>query len=236
MAYSGLTSAFGPRTLPLSGLYPLARGGGGGSPEDSDPDFAGIGSANLGTGRRTGGKATSRSTPLSFLPQGTAIGGARAFDPISSPQRSGGQSDSRYANVSSYLMPSGPMPEYMMPEIDRERISELTELGIGAPMGRLRQGLNRALLEARYSTNPNVRNLALKRALSGYGEGIADIRTGAHREALAEYAPEFAAKGRKATAEYSGRMNAYFRSGRQVSARIPFGDTKALRDFERLGR
>jgi hypothetical protein len=96
----------------------------------------------------------------------------------------------------------GELPEYMLPEFDRSRVSELTELEMGAPLGRLRQGLNRALIEARYSDNPNVRALARKKALSGYGEGLSDIRTGAHRRALSQYAPEYQAKIGKAGAEY----------------------------------
>jgi len=100
----------------------------------------------------------------------------------------------------------GDLPEYMTPTMDRARISELTELGMGAPMGRLKEGLNRALLEARYSTNPMVRAMARKRALSGYGTGISDVRTGAHREAMGEYMPEFQAKLSKSQAEYQAKI------------------------------
>ena len=66
----------------------------------------------------------------------------------------------------------GELPEYATPEVDRARISELTELGMGAPMGKLREGLMGALRESRYSDNPMVRAMARKKALAGYGTGI----------------------------------------------------------------
>lgn len=115
-----------------------------------------------------------------------------------------------------YLMPEmGALPQYEMPEMDRARIGELTELGMGAPMGRLKEGLSRALLEARYSTNPMVRAMARKQAMSGYGGGISDIRTGAHRGAMAEYMPEFQAQVGKSQVEYQagiGKMQSEFQA------------------------
>ncbi len=115
-----------------------------------------------------------------------------------------------------YLMPEmGTLPQYEMPEMDRARIGELTELGMGAPMGRLKEGLSRALLEARYSTNPMVRAMARKAAMSGYGGGISDIRTGAHRGAMAEYMPEFQAQVGKSQVEYQagiGKMQSEFQA------------------------
>lgn len=115
-----------------------------------------------------------------------------------------------------YLMPEmGALPQYEMPEMDRARIGELTELGMGAPMGRLKEGLSRALLEARYSTNPMVRAMARKQAMSGYGGGISDIRTGAHRGAMAEYMPEFQAQVGKTQVEYQagiGKMQSEFQA------------------------
>lgn len=101
----------------------------------------------------------------------------------------------------------GALPSYALPKMDRGRISELTELGMGQPLGKLRRGLNRALIESRYSGNPNVRGLQKRQALSGFGTGIGDIRTSAHRTAMGEYMPEYQASLGKSAAEYQAGVN-----------------------------
>lgn len=118
----------------------------------------------------------------------------------------------------------GALPEYKAPEMDRARISELAELGMGAPMGRLKQGLNAALIESRYSTNPNIRNLSRKSALAGYGSGIADIRAGAQREGMAGYMPEFQAAQAKAGAEYGAGVG-------QTMSQYQAGVSQAGREY-----
>lgn len=232
MAYSGF-DIFGPSTF-LQGKGYRNLPAGQGAPEDIDPDFERIESVEVGakkTPKTAQVSTSSAKTDLLFPTLGQST--------IYNTRGSYGLSDvsDDYADV-SFLTPTtdmprmGAYPEYIMPEMDRSRISELTELSMGAPMGRLRQGLNRALIESRYSTNPNVRGLARKRALSGYGEGIADIRTGAHREALSEYMPEFQAATGKAAMEYQGgigrintifqaAMNNYFRTMQQTKKRVP---------------
>lgn len=133
----------------------------------------------------------------------------------------------------------GALPEYTMPKMDRARIGELTELSMGAPMGRLKEGLNRALLEARYSTNPMVRAMARRQALSGYGGGITDVRTGAHREAMGEYMPEYQSQLAKSQAEYQTKtqrirdqfqsdMQDYIRRGKQITT--PIGGRRETAD------
>lgn len=109
----------------------------------------------------------------------------------------------------------GEFPEYMMPEIDRGRISELQELSMGAPMGKLRRGLSETALGARSIENPMVRAQMMRSLMSGYGTGISDIRAGAGREAMGMYMPEFQAAGQKAAAEYQtgvGGVQAQFQA------------------------
>ena len=117
----------------------------------------------------------------------------------------------------------------MMPEYDQDRVSQLANERMAVPLGRLRKGLSSALLESRYSTNPNVRANARRQALAGYGEGLSSIRAGATREAQSIYQPEYAAQVTRSGAEFSqanqraniqfqADMNDYIRRGQRISA------------------
>ena len=96
----------------------------------------------------------------------------------------------------------GGMPTYTAPEVSEQRLGELTRKAMGAPMGRQRMALSEALRKSGYSDNPNVRALQKEKALSGYGQGISDIRAGASREAMQQYQPEFQAQVTKSGLEY----------------------------------
>ena len=122
----------------------------------------------------------------------------------------------------------GELPKYMMPEFSQERISELQELAMGAPMGRLRRGLQQSLIGSRYIENPAVRAMIERETLGGYGAGISDIRTGAGAEAYQRYMPEYGAQVTKAGAEYQAELGKfetqfqtdleeYIRKGRQIT-------------------
>ena len=129
-------------------------------------------------------------------------------------------------------------------------MSELAEKAMGAPLGRLKRGLDRSLLEARYSTNPSVRANARRQALAGYGEGLASIRSGATSEAQSIYAPEYQAQVGKSQAEFGAAtqrvrdqfqtdVNDYILRGNRVSgiAENPqeSSTTTAVRDtYKRL--
>ena len=125
----------------------------------------------------------------------------------------GGGGDRKGYGDMSYLTPTmarpemGDLPEYNLPEIDEGRISSLTERGMGTALGRLDRGFNRGLVEARYSTNANVRDMSRRNLMQGRGEGIANIRTGAQNNAMAQYMPEFQAKVNKSGAEYQAGVN-----------------------------
>jgi len=136
--------------------------------------------------------------------------GARPTAPSSRVSRSGrtGGGGSRSMMTFQTAMPTmdrptmSAIPAYQKAEIDQGRISELQELAMGVPMGQSRRALNRAMIEARYSDNPNVRAMARKKALSGYGEAIGQIRRGAMGEAMGRYQPEYAAEVEAKRAQY----------------------------------
>ena len=181
-----------------------------------------------------GGQTRQPSTTMSNYPTTT-----RTSAYGSSPSYSGRQSSSLPYGTKSTWQPGegntmpvmGGLPAYNIPEMNRGRIGELTELGMGPGMGKLREGLSRALLESRYSTNPNVKAMGMKSALSGYGTGITDIRSGASREALNQYMPEYAAQIGKSQSEYqtnvqrvrdqfTADLENYYKKGTQVQTPI----------------
>ena len=251
MAYTGL-EPFGGRTnfswTPSGGYKGLddVR-----ISDNTNPRYTGVGQTDLSTGKTSKPSEYGRgaggigSAPLSTGIQRQPFG--TLSERMGSSSYGGGRSGGGVFSLGaseSYLTPTmpkptiGDMPAYNMPEMDRGRISELAELEMGAPMGRLRRGLNRSLIESRYSDNPNVRAASRKEALSGYGTGISDIRTGAHRTALSEYMPEFQAATQKAGAEYAGGinrmnlqfqsdMNEYLKTMKQTSRKVPAGQVTA---------
>jgi len=220
--------------------------------QTTDPDFEGIVSTSISTGK-------SITTPTQYTAGVGNIGTAPITSPLSlsssssfSPSASsvalrGGATSSENMSNISYLEPTGEAPSlgeyptYVQPEFDKKRISELTELAAGAPMGRLKQGLDRGLIEARYSDNPNIRNLARKAVLSGYGSGLTDVRSGAHKEAMSEYMPEYQASLTAADTEYQtgvnrvntqyeADLNNYMRTMRSVSRTVPTNELDGKTD------
>lgn len=170
-----------------------------------DPDFAGIEEMGLewdDTKDSTG--FDTRSAPI---PSASPAFGTLA-QRMGQSRPSGGEG--YYGMKSSGGIWSKPkLPEYVAPKMDSARISELTEIGMGPALGKLRQGLDTALIESRYSRNPNVRALSKKSALSGYGTGLADVRAGAHQAALGEYAPEYQGLVTKTGLDYQAAIDQY---------------------------
>ena len=203
---------------------PSAPAGMSANPNAGDESSAGFGQYTgaylpYTTGGTTPVRAVQRSTPLRTTPR-------------SSGRTSGGT----VGNVQTWLPAGGaqaptlgPAASYMMPEYDQDRVSQLANERMAVPLGRLRKGLSSALLESRYSTNPNVRANARRQALAGYGEGLSSIRAGATREAQSIYQPEYAAQVTRSSAEFSqanqraniqfqADMNDYIRRGQRISA------------------
>ena len=192
------------------------------APEGQDPGGGGSvytqpsGSYNGTTGKVV--PATSRQNlPNMFGGKTFSNEPSRPFTmprPFSMDGGGGGRGGNRqgYGDM-SYLTPTtarpemGALPEYNLPEIDEGRISSLTERGMGTALGRLDRGFNRGLVEARYSTNANVRDMSRRNLMQGRGEGIANIRTGAQNNAMSQYMPEFQAQVNKSGAEYQAGVN-----------------------------
>ena len=130
------------------------------------------------------------------------------LSPAYSAGGGGGTSYSERTTTPSMERPEmGESPTYTAPKMDQKRLGELSRIAMGAPMARHRMGLREALRKAGYSDNPNVKAMMTGRALAGYGQGISDIRAGAHKEAMAEYMPEFQAASNKASLEFQAEVS-----------------------------
>ncbi len=92
-------------------------------------------------------------------------------------------------------------------------------------MRELRKGMREA--QGRYYENPNVRRMTLRDAMAGYGMGLEKVMAGAKREAMAEYAQEFAPQMTKAQMEYQaqtqGVMNQYQNAWKEYLFRMSNG-------------
>lgn len=73
-----------------------------------------------------------------------------------------------------------------VPAIDETRIKRLTQTRSAAGQRSLRSALRESLLNAKYSDNPNVAALVSRKALEGFGQGIAETYTKAQQQATAE--------------------------------------------------
>jgi len=262
--YGGTGSRFSPGPSVFADPIPSNNASGEGS-QGYDPDYAGAKQYSMTSGKSTSTSSTAfgtnyptgaaaffgapqRASAPSTYNANQGLKGASYNVGSGSMSAGGGMGNISYTAPTMPMPTMGALPTYNAPEMDRARISELAELSMGAPMGRLKQGLNRAMIEARYSNNPNIRNLARKSALSGYGSGVADIRAGAQREGMAGYMPEFQAAQSKAGAEYAAGvgqvntkyqadMNAYLQSLARINAQnqqipLPGGSYGAPTQFQ----
>jgi len=198
------------------GATPSAGVGGAGT----NTKLTGIGQYSAPTtaqSRMTTGSpygTTPSSSASSYSPFGGSSMGGRTSTTTASPIPYG--SRSTWKPQAGAVAPKfGALPEYLAPKINEARVSSLQEKAMGAPMGQLRRGLQQSLTSSRYIENPAVRAMMERETLGGYGAGISDIRTGAGREAMSMYMPEFQAAGQKAASEYSagvGKVQSQFQA------------------------
>lgn len=233
------------RVTDIPSLTTTPSYGGGYAPQSDNELFGGISRFEAATPKAA---ATRSARPMSttspssryssfMTPQFMKYGGA-------------GRSSGRTTGTSRPQMPYGSMsfwqpgagttkpsytaPTYTPPAFSQERVSELQEQLMGAPLGRLRRGLERSLTGSRYIENPAVRAMIEREALGGYGAGISDIRTGTGREAYQKYLPEFTTQVQTAQtqfqadvqsrqAQFTADLEEYLRSGRRITTPVQAG-------------
>lgn len=98
----------------------------------------------------------------------------------------------------------GPMPSFVLPTWDESAIESKAQKAAGPGLRELRKGMREA--QGRYYENPNVRRMTLRDAMAGYGMGLEKVMGGARRQAVGEYAAEYAPQVTKAQAEYTAQL------------------------------
>jgi hypothetical protein len=108
--------------------------------------------------------------------------------------------------------PEGPMPEaptldqFVAPTRDEERIKALTQQKSAAGLRAMRAQIQKAMGQG--YRNENVKRMTLRDALSGYGQGIESVMTGAQTGAEKEYQSEYATAYDTAGKNYQSAITA----------------------------
>ena len=172
---------------------------GGMGPGGSPPPTTGLraatnsGSASSGSsgGTRSSGGAAAAATKQPAVP--------RNYQPMS-------------LKLPTYKTPvyeeavMGEMPTFAAPEYDESAIAKKTQKYAAPGVRKLRGAVQESM--AKNFDNPNVKSMTLKNALSGYGEGLESVRSGAGRQASAEYAQEYAYKYKESGMNYATAVQA----------------------------
>lgn len=97
---------------------------------------------------------------------------------------------------------------YTAPTRDMARESELVQKNAAAPVGKLSNAWMTALTKTQSEPNPYIRKEMLRQGLSGYGEGLNAIMSGAGKEGRAEYAQEYAPLVEQAKMNFQAQQQA----------------------------
>jgi len=135
--------------------------------------------------------------PISYNIKGEIVD----TSPFNKPQ-------SPYKYKSGQLPGMGELPVYEAPKWDEERIKSLAQRIAAPGLRNIRQQVQRA--STMPSTNPNIRAMTLREALSGYGQGLESIMGGARSGAGQEYAREYGTKESEARANYEAKKQKMF--------------------------
>jgi len=138
------------------------------------------------------------------------------------PTTSGGYSSVAVSNTqrqpsstttrTTAIAPSGSLPSFgNVPAIDEARIRRLTQTRSAASQRALRSALRETLLNARYADNPNVAALIGKKALEGFGQGVAESYTRAQEQATREEAADRQMEFSKQQAVFNAAMQDYLK-------------------------
>jgi len=123
-----------------------------------------------------------------------------------------GFSPGPYPSTGMPIAPDMPMPTFGdVPAVDEARIKRLTQTRSAAGQRSLRSALRESLLQASYQDNPNVAAMIGKKALSGFGQGIAEVYEKAQKQATSEEYRNRQMQFAKQQAVFNAGMQDYLR-------------------------
>lgn len=155
-------------------------------------------------GRSSSGgiRSTSRGGTITMNPPRTLSARVRASFGLAQPTE---KRQIGTLTTSRYLPPSDPVPTYKGPTFeaparDKGRISSLRRTAAAPGIRKLRQATQQAL--TRSYSNPNMRRIAIRDALAGYGMGLESVMSGADTQARTLYEQEYAQLQNEANINY----------------------------------
>jgi hypothetical protein len=127
----------------------------------------------------TGGSGYGSAFPESAVNRPYSTGGGQAVSPLY--RQTGG------TTTTTPVAPGIDRPELAAtPAVDEARIRRLTQTRSAAGQRALRSALREQILSASYRDNPNVAAMISRKALEGFGQGIAETYSRAQAQATSE--------------------------------------------------
>ena len=137
--------------------------------------------------------------------------------------------------TTSAILPSGSMPtigempSFNAPTRDEGRVKELTQQKSAAGLRAMRSQIQKAMGQG--YRNENVKRMTLRDALSGYGQGVENVMSGAQTQAESAYNTEYATQYDTAgknwqsavsakMADWQNKVNNYFKQYGQSSTTV----------------
>lgn len=112
------------------------------------------------------------------------------------------------------------MPAYKQPKYDQEQIGLYTQQQMQPGLAKLRRGFQSST--GGYTDNPAERDMMLRQAMTGYGQGLGELQAGATRAAQGLYSQEYSGLEKQAQMDYERGMNQWdiWRKEQQKTERL----------------
>jgi len=169
--------------------------------------------------------AAEAAAPSNFFSNLTPYGGTEPAETPGAPQASpaqslrvgsgssgaygGGSTNYGSTTTTTRTLPGIPRPEFVAPERDEARISELTQKGMGPGVRESRRALNRALLTAGREENPAARKYVAGEAMRGFGDTMSKVAGQSRQVAQQQYEQEYGTGFNEALTNFSSAMQDY---------------------------
>ena len=172
---------------------------------DYSGSYSSSGSSSSWNRKLSGSSGYTSSFPSSSSGRPYSSGGLNSVykDPTEGKVKSTTQTTTKTA-------PDMAMPSFgNVPAIDEARIKRLTQTRSAAGQRALRSALRESLTQASYQDNPNVAAMINRKAMEGFGQGIAETYTRAQKQATEEEARDRGMEMQKQSAVFNAAMQDY---------------------------
>jgi hypothetical protein len=117
--------------------------------------------------------------------------------------------------ITETIAPEGVMPSFEAPARYEDRLKALVAQKSAAGLRALRSQIQKAMGQG--YRNANVKRMTLRDALAGYGQGLANVMTGAQTAATNEYNQEYGTEYDTATKNWQNKVNEWLKGFKTVT-------------------